>query len=433
MNTYTKQQWIAEQARKHPERVFTSLHHLIDEDWMREAYRHTRKDGATGIDGVTAADYEKDLEANLDDLLGRMKSGRYVAPPVRRHYIPKADGKKRPLGIPTFEDKVAQRAILMLLEPIYETDFLPCSYGFRPGRSAHDALNAVRTGTMKQGQRWVIDADLKAYFDSISHTHLRSFLDLRIKDGVVRRMIDRWLNAGVFEEGTVHRPVIGTPQGGVISPILSNVFLHHVLDEWFENVARPRLRGNCQLVRFADDFVIALEDRHSGKRLLDVLGKRLGRYGLTLHETKTRYVDFRRRRPFGRHWMASATTFDFLGFTHIWAQSRTGIGVVRQLTAKSRFARALKSVHEWCKRNRHLPIKAQHDHLARAIRGHYAYYGLTGNGKRLEWFRFQVARIWRKWLARRSRLRCMNWERMNEILKRYPMPPVRYLRTWQTP
>ena len=412
--------------------MFTSLHHLIDGEWMREAYRRTRKDGATGIDGVSATDYEKDLEANLDDLLDRMKSGRYFAPPVRRHYIPKADGTKRPLGIPTFEDKVAQRAILMLLEPVYEADFLPCSYGFRPKRSAHDALDALRKGIIEQRQRWVIDADLKSYFDSISHTHLRSFLDLRIKDGVVRRMIDKWLKAGVLEEGTVHRPVAGTPQGGVISPILSNIFLHHVLDKWFEEEARPRLRGNCQLVRFADDFVIALEDRQSGKRLLDVLGKRLGRYGLTLHEAKTRYVDFRRRRPYGRHWMASATTFDFLGFTHVWGRSLRGKDVVRQITAKGRFARALKSLQDWCKTNRHLPIKAQHDHLARAIRGHYAYYGLTGNGKRLEWFRYQVARTWRKWLARRSRRRCLNWDRMNEILKRYPLPSVKFVRSWQT-
>ena len=312
---YTKQQWIAEQAREHPDRVFTSLHHLIDIDWVSEAYRRTRKDGATGIDGVTAADYAKDLEANLESLLSRIKSGSYRAPPVRRHYIPKADGTKRPLGIPTFEDKVAQRAILMLLEPIYETDFLPCSYGFRRGRSAHDALNELRTGIIEQRQRWVIDADISKYFDSITHSHLRSFLDLRIKDGVARRMIDKWLKAGVLEEDALHRPVAGTPQGGVISPMLSNIFLHQVLDEWFENVAKPRLHGRCQLVRFADDFVIAFEDRHSGKRMFDVLGKRLGRYGLTLHETKTRYVDFRRRRPYGRHWMASATTFDFLGFT----------------------------------------------------------------------------------------------------------------------
>ena len=197
-NTYTKQQWIAKQARKHPERVFTSLHHLIDFEWMVEAYRRTRKDGAAGIDGVTGADYEKDLKANLEDLLNRIKTGRYVAPPVRRHYIPKADGTKRPLGIPTFEDKVAQRAILMMLEPIYETDFLPCSYGFRRGRSAHDALDALRKGIIEQRQRWVIDADVAKYFDNISFTHLRSFLDLRIRDGVVRRMIDKWLKAGVL-------------------------------------------------------------------------------------------------------------------------------------------------------------------------------------------------------------------------------------------
>ena len=229
--------------------MFTSLHHLIDIDWMSEAYRRTRKDGATGIDGVTAADYAKDLEANLESLLDRIKSGSYRAPPVRRHYIPKADGTKRPLGIPTFEDKVAQRAILMLLEPIYETDFLPCSYGFRRGRSAHDALSALRTGIIEQRQRWVIDADISKYFDSITHSHLRSFLDLRIKDGVARRMIDKWLKAGVLEEDALHRPVAGTPQGGVISPMLSNVYLHHVLDEWFEKVAKPRLHGRCQLVR----------------------------------------------------------------------------------------------------------------------------------------------------------------------------------------
>ena len=430
-NTYTKQQWIAEQARKHPERVFTSLHHLIDIGWMSEAYRRTRKDGAPGIDGVRADDYEKDLEANLDDLLNRIKSGRYIAPPVRRHYIPKADGTKRPLGIPTFEDKVAQRAILMLLEPIYETDFLPCSYGFRRGRSAHDALNALRKGVIEQRQRWVIDADISKYFDSITHSHLRSFLDLRIRDGVVRRMIDKWLKAGVLEEGALHRPVAGTPQGGVVSPLLSNVFLHHVLDEWFEQVAKPRLHGQCRLVRYADDFVITFEDRLSGKRMLAVLGKRLGRFGLTLHRTKTRYVDFRRSRPYGRHWMASATTFDFLGFTHVWGRSRRGKDVVRQITAKGRFARALKSVHVWCKRHRHLPIAAQRDHLARVIRGHCAYYGLTGNNKRLNWFRYQVIRIWRKWLSRRSRLRRLNWDRMRDILERYPLPPTTITRSWQ--
>ena len=254
VNVYTKRQWIAQQAREHPERVFTSLHHLIDLDWMFEAWSLRRKDGAAGIDGRTADDYEKDLEANLECLLIEIKSGSYRAPPVRRHFIPKADGSKRPLGIPTFEDKVVQRAIVMLLEPIYEVDFLDCSFGFRPDRSAHDAIRNLRDGIMETGQRWVIDADISKYFDSIDHGHLRSFLDLRIKDGVIRRMIDKWLKAGVLDRGTLTKSVTSTPQGGVISPLLANIFLHHVLDDWFVRVAKPRMKCRCQLVRYADDF-----------------------------------------------------------------------------------------------------------------------------------------------------------------------------------
>ena len=397
---------------------------------MHEAYRRTRKDGAVGIDGVTAADYETELEANLVSLLNRIKAGSYYAPPVRRHYIPKADGRKRPLGIPTLEDKVAQRAILMLLESIYEADFLPCSYGFRPGRSAHDALDALRTGVMEQGHRWVIDADVSEYFDSIDHGHLRSFLDLRIKDGVVRRMIDKWLTAGVLEESTLKRSDTGAPQGGVLSPMLSNIFLHYVLDEWFERVAKPRLRGSCRLVRFADDFVMTFEDDHSGKRMLAVLGKRLGRYGLVLHVTKTRYVDFRPQR---RKEHVADATFDFLGFTHLWGRSRRGKSVVRRITAKSRFARAVRAVHGWCKRNRHLPIKQQQEHLSRVLRGHCGYYGLTGNSKRLDGFRRQVVRSWRKWLLRRRRAGRLNWDRMNELLKRYPLPPAKVMRSIYAP
>jgi group II intron reverse transcriptase/maturase len=244
-NLATKRQWIADLARKHPDWALTTLHQHIDLDWMAEAWRQTRKDGAPGVDGVTAADYGANLEANLLDLLERIKSGRYVAPPVRRHYIPKADGSQRPFGIPTLEDKLVQRAILMLLEPIYETDFLACSYGFRPGRSAHDALSALRNGIMGQGLRWVVDIDISKYFDSIDHTHLRGFLDQRVKDGVVRKMIDKWLKAGVLDTGVLSRTAGGTPQGGVISPLLSNVYLHHVLDDWFETVVRPRINV-CQ-------------------------------------------------------------------------------------------------------------------------------------------------------------------------------------------
>ena len=315
-NTSTKRQWIAELAGEHPEWVFTTLHRHLDLEWMREAYRQTRKDGAPGIDGATAADYEKDLEANLEGLLGRIKSGRYKAPPVRRHYIPKADGTQRPLGIPTFEDKVAQRAIVMLLEPVYEADFLPCSHGFRPGRSAHDALHAVRAG-LHGGMQWVIDMDIAKYFDTIPHGQLRAFLDQRIKDGVIRKMLNKWLKAGVLDEGVLQRPRSGTPQGGVVSPLLANLYLHHVLDEWFEQEVRPRLQGRCQLVRYADDAVMLFENEQDGQRVLAVGQAAWER--AEVHPDKTRYLDFRRRSTAGtaRSFWASLTAGCGLG-TDIW-------------------------------------------------------------------------------------------------------------------
>ena len=417
----TKQSRIAAQARDGPDMVFTTLHHHIDSEWMLEAWNDVRKDGATGVDGVTAEDYEKDLEANLLDLMGRIKSGSYFAPPVRRHYIPKGDGTRRPLGIPTLEDKVAQRAILMLLEPICEEDFLPCSFGFRPGHSAHMALSALRTGLAEERLAWVIDADISRCFDSIAHKHLRAFLDLRINDGVVRRMIDKWLAAGVLDQGVLQRSETGTPQGGVASPILSNVFLHHVLDRWMAETVAPRI-GAFRLVRYADDFVIAFRNRRDGERVLAALGKRFARYGLTLHETKTRFVDF--RPPSGRGHDSSGK-FDFLGFTHLWGKSRRGRMVVRQFTSKARFARAVKSVWDWCKRNRHRPIAEQHQHLAGVIRGHCGYYGLAGNGKRLANFRLAVVNAWRRWLGQRHRGAGLSWDRFKAILALLPLPQAK--------
>jgi len=322
-NWSTKRQWIVNLAREKSDTVLFSLHHVIDLDWMREAYRRTRKDGATGIDGVTASAYEANLEANLLDLLERLKSGRYHAPPVRRVYIPKADGSRRPLGIPTFEDKVAQRAVAMVLEAVYEQDFLPCSYGFRPGRSAHQAVEALRNGIMDRRLWWVIDIDIRKYFDSIPHAQLRDVLDQRVTDGVIRRMIDKWLAAGVLEDGALHRPTEGTPQGGVVSPCLSNIFLHHALDRWYESEVRPRLSGGSMLVRFADDLVMAFADYHDAQQVMAVLGKRLARFGLTLHPDKTRFIDFRPDRPQDDQPPGgSGTTFDFLGFTHVWGVAR---------------------------------------------------------------------------------------------------------------
>ena len=398
---------------------------------MKEAYRLTRKDGATGIDGVTAADYEADLEARLLDLLDRIKSGRYRAPPVRRAYIPKADGSQRMLGIPTFEDKVAQRAITMVLEAVYEEDFYPCSYGFRPGRSAHQALHSLRSDLWAKRLYWVVDIDIQKYFDSIPHSHLRAFLDQRVTDGIIRRMIDKWLNAGAVENGLLRRMTMGSPQGGVVSPCLSNIFLHHVLDEWFETEVRPRLRGNCTLARYADDAVMAFDNFVDAKRVLAVLGKRLGRFGLTLHPDKTRLVDFHpRRTEHTRHPGTDGTNFDFLGLTHVWGRSRRGKDMVLQITAKGRFARALAAVSDWCRKHRHWSIPDQHRHLSSMMRGHFAYFGVGGNGQRLRWFAHQVVRIWQKWLSRRDRQSVVRWTRFNAILKRHPLPPAKIVHTF---
>jgi group II intron reverse transcriptase/maturase len=395
-------------------------------DWMKEAYRLTRKDGAPGIDGVTATIYEANLEANLRDLLDRIKSGRYRAPPVRRAYIPKADGTQRPLGIPTFEDKVAQRAVTMVLEAVYEQDYLPCSYGFRPGRSAQQALRGLRDAIWGQRLYWVLDIDIREYFDSIPHAHLRRFLAQRVTDGVIRRMIDKWLKAGVVEDGHLRHTTAGSPQGGVISPSLSNVYLHYVLDEWFETEVRRRLRGRCVLVRYADDLVMAFEHSDDAERVLAVLGKRLERYGLMLHPDKTRLVDFRPNRPDRTdHPATDGTSFGFLGLTHVWGKSRNGKNMVRQVTAKGRYARALAAVTERCRANRHQPIPEQHARLSAMMRGHHAYYGIAGNGRRLRWYARQVVRIWKKWLSRRGRPGNVLWSRLTEWLKRHPLPPAR--------
>jgi RNA-directed DNA polymerase len=313
-----------------------------------------------------------------------------------------------------------------VLESVYEQDFLPCSFGFRPGRSAHQALQFLRTAIMGQGLRWVVDIDIVKYFDSISHSHLRDFLDQRVTDGVIRRMIDKWLKAGVLEDGLLRHATEGSPQGGVISPCLSNIFLHHVLDEWFETEVRPRLNGRCTLVRFADDAVMAFEDFIDAKRVLDVLGKRLARYGLTLHPDKTRFVDFRNNRPSGiNHPETNGTSFTFLGFAHIWGKSRAGKNVVRQVTAKNRYARALAAVTEWCRSNRHQSIPDQRAHLTAMMRGHYAYYGITGNLRRIRWYADQVARIWQQWLSRRDRGNHLLWSRFTALLKGHPLPTAR--------
>jgi group II intron reverse transcriptase/maturase len=324
---------------------------------MREAYERTRKDGASGVDGVTAKEFETQLEDNLQTLLNLAKSGNYRAPPVRRVHIPKGDGSKtRPIGIPTLSDKVLQRATEMLLTPLYEQDFCNFSYGFRPGRSAHDAVEALREGLHAMGGGWVLDVDIKSFFDTIDHQKLRDLLRQRVADGVVVRLVGKWLRAGVLEGGVVTRSEEGTPQGGVISPLLANIYLHEVLDKWWVEQVRPRMRGSTLLVRYADDFVMAFSRREDALRVHAVLAKRFERFGLTLHPEKTRMVRFVRPRTNDKDPPGS---FDFLGFTHHWAKSRKGYPVLKRKTAKGRFTRALKAVGKWLSDERHRPVREQ--------------------------------------------------------------------------
>lgn len=428
----TKRQRIAKLAQDAPGMAFTTLAHHMDLAWLREAYRRTRKDGAPGVDGQTAEQYAERLDENLQSLLARAKTGTYRAPPVRRVHIPKGDGSQtRPIGIPTFEDKVLQRAVLMLLEAVYEQDFLPCSYGFRPRRSAHQALDSLWTGIMGMSGGWLIEVDIRKFFDSVDRERFREVLRRRVRDGVVLRLIGKWLNAGVMDGLELSYPEAGTPQGGVISPLLANVYLHDVIDVWFEREVLPRLKGRAKLVRYADDMVFVFGLEEDAKRVFNVLPKRFGQYGLALHPEKTRLVKFTRppRRPDeGDDGKSGPDSFDFLGFTHHWARSRTGNMVVKRRTAKDRFSRALRRVKEWCRWNRHAPLRVQQDGLARRLQGHYSYFGITANYEALKRLHEEVRRLWRKWLSTRSRDGCLSWVRMAVLLERFPLPRPRIMR-----
>lgn len=418
-NISTKQRRIAELARQMPDQALKTLNHYLDMDWMREAWRRTRKDGAVGVDGQDAEAFEANLELNLQRLLSLAKSGEYRAPPVRRVHIPKGDGSLRPLGIPTLADKVLQRAIVMLLEPIYENDFAPFSYGFRPGRSAHQALDAIWQQLTKTRGGWVLDADIRKFFDMLDHQQLTAILRQRVADGVILRLIGKWLNAGVLDEGRVTHPETGTPQGGVISPLLANIYLHEVLDRWFTRDVVPRLSGQVFMVRYADDFVMGFTEEADAHRVMKVLPLRFGKYGLAVHPEKTRIVPF---RPPGPNSDSEPGSFDFLGFNHHWALSVAGRWYVKRKTMAKRLTRALDAVKEWCRMHMHEPIMEQYKGLAQKLRGHYGYYGIIGNSKSLYGFRSNVQRIWRYWLNRRSQKARMTWERFWTIMRKHELP-----------
>jgi group II intron reverse transcriptase/maturase len=387
--------------------------------WLLEAYRRTRKDGAVGIDRKTAKEYQESLELNLQDLLARAKSGRYWAPPVRRVHIPKGDGAEtRPIGIPTFEDKVLQRAVAMVIGEVYEQEFHDFSYGFRPGRSAHQALQKIQTAAFRMNGGWVVEVDIRKFFDTVDHAKVQEILRQRIGDSVLLRLIGKWLNAGVIEGKTLSYPDEGTPQGGVISPLLANIYLHEVFDEWFVRDVQPVLRGRAVPVRYADDLVVLFERKEDAERLLATLPKRFGKFGLSLHPEKTGLIWFRPPRVGNDK---QRGTFNFLGFTHYWGLARRGFWFVKQKTAKDRFTRALHRVREWCREHRHDPLETQHRAIVRKLRGHYAYYGITNNSFAIGRFLQEVKRAWRKALERRSQQN-LTWEAMNRVLKRYRLP-----------
>jgi group II intron reverse transcriptase/maturase len=402
-----------------PTAALTTLGHHIDVEWLKEAYRRTRKDGAMGVDGRSAAEYAAHLDENLTALLERVRNQRYVAPPVRRVHIPK-EGGTRPIGIPTFEDKVLQRAVAMVLEAVYEQEFLDCSYGFRPRRSAHQALDACWHQMMAMGGRWILELDIQHFFDALDHVHLRKIIEQRVCDGRLLRLIGKWLHAGVLEAGELSYPEAGTPQGGVISPVLANIYLHTVLDVWFEREVKPRLKGRAFLIRYADDAVLGFEREDDARRVLEVLPKRFGKYGLTLHPEKTRLVRFDRPRGQGG---PRPGTFDLLGFTHYWGKSQKGTWVIKRKTASKRLQRALKRIAQWCRGHRHDPLIEQHRALRQKVQGHYGYYGITGNGRSLSIFVYHVGRVWRYWLCRRSQRAWISWAHFyQQLLRVFPLP-----------
>jgi len=421
---------VVERAQREPEGRFHALAQLIDMPALERAYRRQRADAAVGMDGVTKEQYGQALEVNLQDLHARLKAQRYRHQPIRRVHIPKAQGKTRPIGISAFEDKVVQDAMREVLEAIYEQDFLGCSYGFRPGRSAHDAVRTLEQMVHQGEVRWIFEADIVSFFDSLDRTELKKMLEVRVADGSLLRLIGKCLHVGVLDGEAVLEPELGTVQGSVLSPLLGNVYLHYVLDRWFETEVKPRLRGKATLIRYCDDFIIGFEREDDAGRVRAVLEKRLGRFGLTLHPDKTRLLPF---------WRPSTTqqsgqgppSFDFLGLTFSWRRTRTGHWRMGCKTRRASLRRAKQAIYDWCRRHRHQPVEAQHAALGRRLRGHFNSFGVNGNFPSLLRLVEATKRAWYKWLCRRSQRKRLTWERFTDLLRQMPLPRPRItVRIW---
>jgi RNA-directed DNA polymerase len=421
---------VVERAQREPEGRFHALAHLIDVPALERAYRRQRVDAAVGVDGVTKEQYGRELEANLQSLHARLKAQRYRHQPIRRVHIPKGQGKTRPIGISAFEDKLVQDAVREVLEAIYEQDFLRGSYGFRPGRSAHDAVRRLDQIVHRGEVRWIFEADIVSFFDSLDRTEVKKMLEVRVADGSLLRLIGKCLHVGVLDGEAYEEPELGTVQGSVLSPLLGNVYLHYVLDLWFETEVKPRLGGKATLIRYCDDFIIGFEREDDARRVLAVLGKRLGRFGLILHPDKTRLLPFG-RPPQEQHSGKGLATFDFLGFTFYWARSRQGRWGMWCKTRRASLRRAKTAIYDWCRRHRHQPIEAQHAALGQRLRGHYNYFGVSGNFRSVLRVVEATKRAWYKWLCRRSQRKRLNWKRFVDLLRQFPLPRPRIVvRIW---
>jgi RNA-directed DNA polymerase len=420
-------------AAKAAQTRFTALLHHVDTGSLERAFRRQKRQASAGIDGVTVAMYEQDLEHNLRDLCTRIHTGRYRPQPVRRVYIPKADGGQRPLGLPTLEDKIVQSAVAEVLSTIYEVDFLGFSYGFRPGRSPHQALSALHTAIMSQRVNWVLDADIRSFFDSVDHEWLLRMVAHRIADPRIQRLIRQWLEAGILESDEWHEVDRGTPQGAGISPLLANIFLHYVLDLWVHQWRRRHARGRVSIVRYADDFVMGFESAGDARRMMADLKHRLAKFGLSLHEDKTRLIAFGRLPALTRQQRGERRpeTFAFLGFTHYCGRTRDGRFIVKHKTQSKRLTRKLTAVRQEAWRLMHAPMAEQQRWYASILRGHYAYYGLPHNWRALNGFHQNVRLTWFRCLRRRSQKgRRLGWDQFNALLERFPLPLPRITHPW---
>ena len=433
-NMSTKYIRIAELAKEDKERKFFSLAHLLTVEALQEAFESLRKDASAGVDRVTCAGYAVEASENIRKLHGRMKEGQYRAQPLRRIYIPKEDGRQRPISIPPLEDKIVRKAVADLLNAIYEQDFLECSYGFRPGRGPQDALDEIGDVICQRPISAILEADITGYFDAIVRSLLTEMIEKRVSDGRILRLIGKWINVGAIEDGRLLVTETGTGQGQVISPLLANIYLHYVLDEWFETEVKPRLAGEAYEIRYADDFILCFQYREDAEKVLDVLKKRFAKYGLTLHPEKTRLMEFG-RKALAKSEKADGpkpATFDFLGFTHICMRSRRRKFTIHVHTMRKRLRRSLKNVTVWCREHRHDPVDEQQEALNRKLRGHYQYYGRSSNSRSIGEFYERVRRIWQKWLNRRTRGNRLNWLAYQQLLTRYPLLRPRLSRPWKS-